>query len=373
MKITGVWRNTLSCLLLLAMSAFGAAWFGYAHLTGLVQGRLRGLIGNNFSIGEVSAHWNRVELTRIRIARQGKGTFDRRFAIDRVVLRPRLLSLFTGNLELGDIDLENPYLLLEITPDGSFMPLLQPSSQKSPATGPAMPIVIDGIHISGGKIELLDWHVGQRGAVGLSNPAEHYNLLRLQDICLDVGKLNYPPADQMTKINLSLKSLGGGELTLSGKLAPKTLDSRLRLDIKALNILNYRPYFLKKGDLNVTKGSLTAGCDIAISSRQLKAPGTIVLTDLTFDRAGTKGVLMGIPTWAMVKLMSDNQNGLKVDFALSGSLDNPHFSIRQSLLEQVATALSSKIGISSAVSVGKGIIGIGEKGLKGLFGVFGGK
>src|SRR6185369_7932710 len=132
--------------------------------------------GSDLSIAKVTARWNRVELDRVLLARRGAGPFERRIAIDRVVLRPRLVSLFSGHLELGDITLEKPYLLLEIAPDGSFVrpfPAASPQSRgKAEQTGPALPVSVAAVHISGGSVEILDWHAGRRGGVGLSNPRQ---------------------------------------------------------------------------------------------------------------------------------------------------------------------------------------------------------
>jgi len=174
-------------------------------------------------------------------------------------------------------------------------------------------------------------------------------------------------------VRLELTSKGGGHLLIAGDLAPKGLNSHLKLDLSGLNIIPYRPYFLKQGDLDVSAGTLSASCSLTIDKRILNAPGSLHLKGLTFDHSSTKGVLLGVPAWALISFLSDNKDELSVPFTVKGSLDNPRFSIHQSLADQVATALSSKIGIPTVSGVGKGILGIGEKGIKGIFGIFGGK
>ena len=120
-------------------------------------------------------------------------------------------------------------------------------------------------------------------------------------------------------------------------------------------------------------GSLSATCSLTISKRILNAPGSLHLKGLAFDHSSTKGTLLGVPAWALVTFLSDNRDELTVPFTVNGSLDNPRFSAHQSLVDQVATALSSKIGVPTVSNVGKGIMGIGEKGLKGIFGITGNK
>ena len=44
-------------------------------------------------------------------------------------------------------------------------------------------------------------------------------------------------------------------MLITGDIAPKGLDTHLKLDLSGLNITAYRPYFLKQGDLDVTAGA----------------------------------------------------------------------------------------------------------------------
>ena len=132
MKFTGFKKRIGLILLVLTLFTCAGVWWGYAHLTSLVQDRLKTFVGSNVSVGNVSARWNRIELDQVRIARQGSGPLADRFTSDRIVIRPSLLSLFSGRLDISEIRIEKPYLLLEINPDGSFARLLPP---RPPAQG----------------------------------------------------------------------------------------------------------------------------------------------------------------------------------------------------------------------------------------------
>jgi hypothetical protein len=372
MYINNLRQKIAGCVIALVLIASGAAWWGYAHLTDLVQRQLRSFAGNDLTIGKVTARWNRVELEQVRLARRGAGPFDRRITIDRVVLRPRLTSLFSGRLELAEISIDKPYLLLEIAPDGSLVKPFPSAPVPSGKTGgPSLPVTIGAVRVTAGTVDILDWHVARGNAVGLSNPREHYNLLHFQDVAVDLGKLDIPPEDRTTPLRIALKNRGGGTLALDGAMAPKTLDGKIILTIADLDITGFRPYFLKQGDVGVAAGTLSVRCAITITKRHLKAPGVIIVKGLEFERSGAKGLWMGIPAKALVNVMADSKGELKVDFAVNGSLDNPRFAIHQSLVEQIATALSAKIGVASVENIGKGIIGIGSKGVKGVMGIFG--
>lgn len=359
-------------LLALALTSCAFLWWGYAHLTALVQSRLKNIIGTDISVQKVTARWNRIELEQVRIPRKGDGPFDSRFSVGRIVIRPSLLSLFNGRLDINEIILDKPYLLLEINPDGSFARIIPPSpAPKAESTGTGMPVRLSAISITNGTVDILDWQVARKGSIGISNPRDRYHLTGLRDVTFSAGAFEIPNTSKPLPVRLELAARGGGKLLIKGDIAPKGLDSHLKLELSGLNIIPYRPYFLKKGDLNVTSGTISATCSLTINKRILNAPGSLNLKGLAFDHSGTKGVLMGIPAVALVSFLSNNKDELAVPFTVNGSLDNPRFSAHQSLVDQVATALSSKIGISTVSDVGKGILGIGEKSIKGILGITG--
>lgn len=361
------------CLGVPAFIMLGAAWWGYGHLTSLVQQQLRGVIGNSLTIGKASVRWNRVELEQVRLLRQGTDPFPQRMAIERLVLRPRLTSLFSGRLELGEISLDKPYLLLEIAPDGTLVNPFPPRPTPGGRTksGPALPVTISGLKISDGTIDLIDRHVARLSSVGLSNPSQHYHQLKFNQIDLKLGAFDIPATNRVAQLQLAMKMQGGGALDLKGSLSPLTRDSTLQLGVSDLAITRLRPYFIKKGDLDVTAGLLSVHCAIAVEKRYLKAPGEIVLKELSFDQSGSEGFWKGMPVWALKKVIADSKGDLRVKFVMNGSLDNPRFTVRQSFIELLATGLSSKIGIASASSIGKGLIDSGSSGVKGLLKVFG--
>jgi hypothetical protein len=372
MKSTGFKKFAGVALLALTLFTCAAVLWGYAHLTTLVQSRLKSLIGPDISVGQVTARWNRIELDQVQISRSGIGPFDKRFSCERIIIRPSLLSLVSGRLDIGEVLLKKPYLLLEINPDGSFARIL-PYRPPTPlgSSGPHLPVQLNSMRISSGTIDLLDRHVVRKGAHGTSNPRERYHLTTLQEISFSAGTLTLPASEQPVPVRLELSAKGGGRLTISGDIAPKGLDTHLKIDLNGLNIIPYRPYFLKQGDLDVSAGSLSATSSLTIDKRILNAPGSLHLKGLAFDHAGAKGTLLGVPTRALVSFLSDNRDEISVPFTVQGSLDNPRFSIHQSLVDQIATGLSSKIGVPSVSDVGKGILEIGEKGVKGLLGITG--
>lgn len=359
-------KYLLSALLLFLGVAAAGMWWGYAHLTGLVQERLKTLAGEGVSVGRVTARWNRIELQGVRTSRIGNGHFPDRFSCGRILIRPAFLSLFRGALEIDEILLEKPYLLLEINADGTIAGIRPPRPAQPRQPGAAHPVKIGSFRIVGGAIDLLDWRAGRKAVPGISNQRDRYHLTGLREIAFTAAAFELPFTDRSSPVRLELAAKGGGQLQVAGDYNPKARDARLRFDLKGLNIVPYRPYFLKPGDLDVAAGSLSGSCELSIARREVKAPGSLHLKGLALDHSGAKGVLLGVPAWALLAFMTDNKDEITVPFSVSGNLDNPRFSFHQTLAEQVATGLSAKIGVPTVSGIGKGILNLGEKGVQGV-------
>jgi hypothetical protein len=101
MTFTGTKKHILIALSVLALVTCAGVWWGYAHLTTLVQARLKVLVGADVSVEKVTARWNRIELDQVRIARHGAGPFANRLSCGRIVILPSLFSLFSGGLDIS--------------------------------------------------------------------------------------------------------------------------------------------------------------------------------------------------------------------------------------------------------------------------------
>lgn len=361
---------TIACL---------AAWWGYAHLTRLVESELRRYLGSDLTIGSVEMGWDRIALRQVAVRRHGPGSVPCRLRIEALTVSPSLRSLLSRRLLIRDIRIDRPTLLIEISPDGSIVKPLQPpraeeKARQEGAAGKGTPftLTVDRLEIVDGTIELLDWQVARLNRQRVNHPQEQYHLLRFPGVAFKAGRLDYPAGPRKTPLDLSLTAPGGGTLHLKGAISAGTLDGDLDIKLRSWDITRFRPYFEKPGDMPVKKGILGADCAVRIDRRRLNAPGTLGLKELEVDPAGAKGLFLGMPAKAVIWFLANNRDEIVVNFNVAGNLDNPRFKAKQALVEQVATALAGKMGIPVLGTVGKGLVDLGAKGLKGIKGLFGG-
>lgn len=369
-------RIALTIVAVLGLLLTGTFFWLAHHLTGLVETALRKNFGPECSIGSIEAGWNRVVIKDVHIRRNGKSPFPDRLFIARVILTPSLRALLSRRIAISELTIERPQLLVEITPDGNVLSPL-PTIRKSQAPdtphkgGPAFSVTIGKIAVQDGELIILDRHLKHRSAVGISNPKEGYHLLRFPKLQLSSASFSYPLLNQPMPIDASLAAPQTGSLQLHGQLSPASLDSSFKLSLRQWDITRFRPYYLKPGDLDVSHGTLDGDASISISKRRLQVPGEIRIKGLELNLAGNRGLFLGLPAKTVLAFLKNNKDEITVSFTLAGDLSNPRFQVRQSLLDQIATGVASKIGIPIVSDVARGVIFLGGKGIEGIGKLFG--
>lgn len=346
------------------------------NLTRLIETALQKNLGPDFSLGSIEAGWNRVVLTDVRIRRSGPGPFPDRLLIPRIVLTPSLRALASRRIEIKQLTIERPEIVIEIGPDGKViapLPAINKQRAAIPAQGnsPAFSTSIGAIELIDGELIILDRHTRRRTAVGISNPKDGYHLLRFPKLHLTGGSFHYPLLNQAMPVALSLAAPQTGSLTVKGQISPASLDSSLKLSLRQWDITRFRPYYLKPGDIDVSRGTLDGDAKITISKRRLNVPGEIRVRGLELNLAGGSGLFLGLPAKMVLVFLKNNKDEIAVSFTLAGDLANPRFQVRQSLVDQIATGVASKIGIPVVSDVARGVIFLGGKGVEGIGKLFG--
>lgn len=347
-----------------------------ANLSRVAEAGLRRLLGPELVVGRVEMHWNRISFHQLRIGNRGADN-PPRLQIQRLIITPSLRSLFAERFQIGRIQVDTPRILIEIAADGKVVsPLPAPAAQregKASGSGRYLAVTIGAVAVNRGEVTILDRHVARVGGQGMSNPREQYHLARFTDVSFTAGRIDLPDTGRTVPFKLTAKAPVNGTLTFEGTVAPATRNGSATLALRQWDITRFRPYYQKPGDMTATKGSLSADCSISIRERHLNAPGTIRLKDMTVDAAGARGLFFGMPAKAVLWFLENNKDEIAVDFTVSGSLDNPRFKVKQAFVDQVGSALARKMGIPILGDMGKGLVDMGAKGIRGIKGLFGGK
>lgn len=346
----------LGTLVVLAAVLLLAFRLALAELHGAVEGAL----GPRGSVGGVSVGWTGIELrdVRIRAERGGKRPWpaDDELRAARVHVVPDVTTLWSRGWRVSRVTITDGFVSVLRSRDGKLR--LLPSLLETPAppaagagrTAASTPVRIAGVTLANAEVEFLDASVRQ--------PPHRMRLERLE---ADVGPLHLPALDQPVNIELAGVFKGprrDGRLGLKGWLTPATRDAKIAARFSGVDLIALQPYLLRVSESGVRRGTIDLTLNAKVAKNRLHAPGTVTLTGL--ELAG--GSFAGLPRQAVIAAMS-RDGRIEVDFTLEGRLDDPRFSLNETIAVKLAGGLAESLG----VSIGGVVEGLGSV-VKGLLG-----
>jgi hypothetical protein len=154
-------------------------------------------------------------------------------------------------------------------------------------------------------------------------------------------------------------------INISGAISP--LAPMAFLDLKAnangIELTDITPYSTKYTGYPITKGSLTVDVRYLLDQQKLTAENHIFIDQLTFGEKVENSTASNLPIRLAVSLLKDARGQIDLRLPVSGSLNDPHFSLGgvilhafANLIVKAATAPFSLL----ASAIGAGMGGSGE-------------
>ncbi len=321
------------------------------HANRILKYELENILGKDFSVKEIKLTWGEVNASDVRFRnRDGREIFK----TDNLIVNADFKGLLKKEYVLSNLSFVNPYLFIETDKKGNIIDIF-PQKEKKATQKPIPPFLIKKIKIINGSIDYLDGKVSRIPV-----------LTKVRDIALESKEIMFPAEERFSSYSVAAGipgTKGTGTLKSTGKIKLTTRDMDSVITVKNLDITDFKPYFQKKGDVNVTRGFLDLNMNVKISSRKIRAPGSATLRDLQFETGrGMGNKFLSIPLSALVSFMKKNDQ-ISFDFLLEGDLDNPKFNLRENLIEKITIGLAGKLGLS-VTRIGESIVVFGAEGVK---------
>jgi uncharacterized protein involved in outer membrane biogenesis len=217
----------------------------------------------------------------------------------------------------GKINLQN--LTVDKTPQPVQSAEKKPAAKVETKASSAAPEIEKPVSI--GKINLL------RGNINFSDffvkPNYTANLTGVQGTIAELKP--EAPGD----IALEAKLDNAAPVDIRGKINP--LGKELFMDIKAkaseIELSAFSPYSGKYIGYGIEKGQLTFDVAYKLENRKLDVQTQFILNQLTFGDKIDSPTAMNLPVTLAVALLKDRNGVIDVGLPISGSLDDPQFSI----------------------------------------------
>ena len=334
---------------------------GLRLAVGQLQRQIEGALGPRASIARVEADWTGIELHELRIRAASGSPAEEELRARRVRIEPDLRSVFGGSWRIARVVVEDGYLSALRTRDGRLrlLPALLeerpgPAAQgEAPGTAPRLEI--EQLRLDGATLAFFDASVRR---VPLP--------LRIERLQAEAGPIVLPALDHAIALKLDGLFKGprrDGHIAIDGELTPATRDASLQARFSDVDLLALQPYLLKVSETGVRRGSLDLELQARVHDNKLRAPGTLTLRQLELaSEGGALATFAGVPRQAVLAALTRDDQ-LVVRFTLEGRLDDPAFSLNESLATKMASGLAEGLGVSLS-GVVQGLGGV----VKGLFG-----
>lgn len=234
---------------------------------------------------------------------------------------------------IAEVALADFYSRLIVNPDGTFnlqqvlvnkekaaeapAPEQVPTSMTPPAQGAAKPQIAIGVmSLRGGQVNFHDHFIKPNYSADLTGLG---------------GSVTGLSSDHNALADVALKGRvnNQGQLDINGKINP--LAGNLFLDLLAklmdFDLSPLTHYAAKYAGYGIEKGKLSFDAKYHVENRQLSAENHLFLNQLTFGERVESPTATKLPVLLAVALLKDRDGNIDVNLPISGSLDDPKFSM----------------------------------------------
>ncbi|WP_244300721.1 DUF748 domain-containing protein, partial [Achromobacter aegrifaciens] len=205
--------------------------------------------------------------------------------------------------------------------------------------GGGMPdISVNSVTLNRGRMTFTDRFVKPNYVAELSS---------IEGSITAVSSTNPQPA----KVKVTGRVYTTAPLSISGVVQPfaKYLSLDLKASAKGVDLPRFNTYSAKYVGYPIKRGKLSVDLEYKIKDRALQATNHVVLNQLTFGDKTNSPDATKLPVLLAVALLKDSRGNIDINLPISGSLDDPEFSVGgivvRVLLNLVVKAVTSPFSL----------------------------
>ncbi len=292
-------------------------------LDSFVKKKIDDALGPDISFKALKIRWSAIVADDVLLKTPAGSDF---LKIKQLKLNPSIWGLLRKKLEIKEIALDSPSLVIKRAKNGKWLlPGFRKSAEAEKKKGAksSVKLIIKTFKVNNGTILLID------DVKGFS--------LDLSEVVIDI-KSKFPFIQSgRVSINASAQLPSSGKVSIRSEGDITTGNLKGVLSIKDLNITLLRPYM--KSDVEVKRGRLNLDSNIGLDKGYVKAPSRINVRDLDIE---TKGIIMGVSAPLVVELIK-KKGAIDLDFNIWGKWDNLQNDLKESFQKKVFTEVGRTI------------------------------
>ena len=255
------------------------------------------------------------------------------------------IALDPFRASVGRIGLDDFYARIIVYPDATLniARLLTPGASAEPApdakpapastaetAGKALPISIGQIELSRGNVVFSDFYIKPNYTANLTEVA---------------GNVGAMSAEQAGELNLSARVERTAPVEVHGRLHPFAKELSLDIAAKAtdIDLPPMTSYSAKYAGYGIERGQLTFDVHYQVENRRLTAQNRLVLDQLTFGPRVESPTATKLPVLLAVALLKNSRGVIDVKLPISGSLDDPKFSVGGLIIQVIVNLITKAV------------------------------
>lgn len=184
------------------------------------------------------------------------------------------------------------------------------------AQAPGVPVRIDAVTLLGGTVNFSDRFI---------KPNYSANLVEIG------GRVSGLSSEESRLADVDLRGKLGNAtpLEIVGKINPLAKDLFLdfKVDFREMDLSSLSPYSGRYAGYGIQKGKLTLSLKYHIERRKLDSENKVFLDQFTFGDAVDSPDATKLPVRFAVALLKDRNGEIHLDLPVTGSIDDPEFSV----------------------------------------------
>jgi hypothetical protein len=181
---------------------------------------------------------------------------------------------------------------------------------------PGIPVRIDMVTLQGGAVNFSDRYIRPNYSASLVEIGGRVSGLSSEE-------------SRLADVDLRGKLENSAPLEIVGKINPlaKDLFLDLKVDFRDMELSPLSPYSGRYAGYGIQKGKLTLNLKYHIEKGKLESENKVFLDQFTFGDAVDSPDATKLPVRLAVSLLKDRSGEIHLDLPVTGSVDDPEFSI----------------------------------------------
>jgi uncharacterized protein involved in outer membrane biogenesis len=250
-------------------------------------------------------------------------------------------------LRIDEVNLSEFYSRLILGADGKLnlrkLAVQKTETSEADETKPANPaepaaaepsnekqISIGKINLEAGNVYFSDFFV---------KPNYNANLTSVE------GSISELKPETPGDLAIQAKLDNAAPVDIRGKINPlsKDLSMDIAADAREIELNPMTPYSVKYVGYGIEKGELSFKVKYKVENRKLDAQNQIILNQLTFGEKVESPTATKLPVLLAVSLLKDRNGVIDVNLPISGSLDDPEFSVGGIILRIIINIITRAV------------------------------